>query len=61
MPTELVERGSAMRATWHNEEDVLVLSMWHDGECTGSVRLPPDEIARLGRYLITALASRHSS
>jgi len=57
--TELLvdERGSAMRATWHTEDRVLVLSIWHDGECMGSVRLPPDEVARLGRYLITSLAS----
>ena len=60
--TELLvdERGSAMRATWHDDAEVLVLSFWHDGECTGSVRLPPDEIARLGRYLFTSLASRRS-
>ena len=60
--TELLvdERGSAMRATWHDDDEVLVLSLWHDGECTGSVHLPPDEIARLGRYLFTSLASRRS-
>jgi hypothetical protein len=52
--TELLvdERGSAMRATWHEEERVLVLSLWHQGECTGSVRLPPDEVARLSRFLL---------
>jgi len=60
MSTELLvdERGSAMRATWHDDEQVLVLSYWHDGECAGSVRLPPEEVGRLGRYLFTALASR---
>jgi hypothetical protein len=63
MTTELLvdERGSAMRATWHATDRVLVLSLWHNGECTGSVQLPPAEVARLGRYLFTALASGHSS
>ena len=61
--TELMvdERGSALRATWHDDEGVLVLSVWHDGECAGSVRLPPDEVARLGRYVITSLAARRTS
>ena len=63
MMTELLvdERGSAMRATWHDDDRVLVLSHWHDGECVGSVRLPPEEVARLGRYLFTALASSSSA
>ena len=63
MVTELMvdERGSALRATWHDDEEVLVLSVWHDGECAGSVRLPPDEVARLGRYVITSLAARRKS
>ena len=61
--TELMvdERGSALRATWHGDEGVLVLSVWHDGECAGSVRLPPDEVAHLGRYVITSLASGRTS
>jgi hypothetical protein len=60
--TELLvdARGSAMRATWHDDDAVLVLSVWHDGVCTGSVRLPPDEVARLGRYLVTSLAESAS-
>lgn len=51
--TELMvdERGSALRATWHDDERVLVLSVWHDGECAGSVRLAEDEVARLATFV----------
>jgi hypothetical protein len=61
--TELMvdERGSALRATWHDQAAVLVLSVWHDGECAGSVRLPPDEVARLGRFVVTSLAAGQRS
>jgi hypothetical protein len=45
------DRGSALRATWHDEEQVLVLSVWHNGECAGSVRLPSDEVARLADFV----------
>lgn len=39
----------SLRATWHDREDVLVVSVWRGGVCVGSVRLtPPDAAALLG-------------
>ena len=58
VPQEVVidDRGHALRATWHREERILVLSTWHDGTCTSSVRLAPADAARLGACIMAALA-----
>jgi hypothetical protein len=42
-------RGSqrALRVTWHGEADLVVLSLWHRGTCTGTFRLPVAEVADL--------------
>jgi hypothetical protein len=34
----------ALRATWHHEAGVVVLSLWRDNVCAGSFRLPIDEV-----------------
>ena len=39
--------GRALRVTWHAEADVIVLSLWHGGTCTGSFRLPAAEVPDL--------------
>jgi hypothetical protein len=39
--------GRALRATWHAEAGVLVLSVWKGNVCTATVRLRPDEVQRL--------------
>jgi len=31
--------GRMMRATWHHEVGLLVLSLWHGDTCTGTFRL----------------------
>ncbi|CAM3285118.1 hypothetical protein NODU109028_09245 [Nocardioides dubius] len=36
--------GRALRLTWHAEAGVMVLSLWRDRLCTGSFRLPAEEI-----------------
>lgn len=42
-------RGSqrALRVTWHGEADLVVLSLWHGGTCTGTFRLPVAEVPDL--------------
>ena len=42
-------RGSdrALRVSWHAEVDVIVLSLWHGGTCTGSFRLPAEDVPDL--------------
>jgi hypothetical protein len=46
----------ALRVSWHAEHGCAVLSTWHDGRCTGTVRLLPDEVARLVGTLADGLA-----
>jgi hypothetical protein len=39
--------GRALRVSWHSEADVVVLSLWHGGTCTGSFRLPVQDVPDL--------------
>jgi hypothetical protein len=45
------ERGVALRATWHLELGLVVLSVWHGDACTASFRLPIAEAPQLSRFL----------
>ncbi|NUS49865.1 MAG: hypothetical protein HOQ22_02350 [Nocardioidaceae bacterium] len=47
----------ALRVTWHPEADVVVLSLWSGGVCTGTFRLPFDEVPDLVEALRSSLAS----
>jgi hypothetical protein len=48
--------GHALRATWHPEAGIVVLSIWKDNVCTATVRLPPDEVVGLIETLAAGLA-----
>jgi hypothetical protein len=56
--------GRALRVTWHAEADVIVLSLWHGGTCTGSFRLPaadvPDLIDALRDGLVRSYEAHRS-
>lgn len=57
-PELLVDsRGHALRATWHPDEREVVLGVWDDRQCVGTVRLDPQATARLGAFLVAALGS----
>ena len=57
-PELLVDsRGHALRATWHPDDAEVVLGVWDDSTCVGTVRLDPPAAARLGAFLLAALAS----
>jgi hypothetical protein len=57
-PELLVDsRGHALRATWHPDDREVVLGVWDDRHCVGTVRLDPPAAARLGAFLLAALAS----
>ncbi|HWG92966.1 MAG TPA: hypothetical protein VNU66_01920 [Mycobacteriales bacterium] len=58
---DAVERGRALRVSWHAEQGCAVLSTWRDGRCTGTARLRPDEVARLVSALAHGLAEGASS
>jgi hypothetical protein len=53
-------RGSdrALRVSWHNEEDLVVVSLWRDNVCTGSFRLAADEVPDLVDTLVDAMRHR---
>ena len=39
--------GRSLRVSWHDEAGVVVLSLWRSGVCTGTFRLPADEVPEL--------------
>ncbi len=49
------ERGVSLRLTWHAERDQVVLSVWHDGVCAASFRLPVEEAPQVAGFLMAAL------
>ena len=44
-----------MRMTWHPEADVVVLSLWREGACVGTFRLPHAEVATFIDTLVDSL------
>jgi hypothetical protein len=52
------ERGVVLRVSWHPEQDLVVLSVWHEDHCVGTFRMPVQEVARLSGLLTAALGDR---
>lgn len=50
------DTGRALRATWHLEDRVMVLSLWRDDTCVATARLSPEEAARLATTIVDGLA-----
>jgi hypothetical protein len=48
------ERGRSLRATWHPEAGMVVLSLWQADRCIGTFRVSGDDAAELGDLLTTA-------
>jgi hypothetical protein len=51
----LDERGAGLRVTWHPEQDMVVLSVWHEDHCAGTFRMPVQDVPRLSGLLAAAL------
>ena len=51
------DRGRSLRATWHAEQGMVVMSLWRASECIGTVRLSPADAARLTVLLAGAVQS----
>jgi hypothetical protein len=49
---------SDLRATWHPEADVLVLTLWSGDRCTGSAPLSAADAGRLLSFVARCLAQR---
>ena len=58
-PPELLvdARGHALRASWHAEEREMVIGVWEESRCVGTVRLDPTAMARLGAFFLAALGA----
>ena len=37
----------SLRVTWHQDQQLVVLSLWRDNVCAGTFRLPADEVPEL--------------
>jgi hypothetical protein len=44
-----------LRVTWHDEAGVVVLSMWRDGDCIGTVRVARADVPALVSTLVDGL------
>jgi hypothetical protein len=51
---------SDLRATWHADADVIVLTLWSGQRCTGSAPLDSEQAAELMAFLARCLAQRAS-
>lgn len=49
--------GRWLRVTWHDEAGVVVLSLWRDRTCVGTVRLDRGEVPDLVAALVEGLAA----
>lgn len=47
--------GRWMRVTWHDEADVVVLSLWKQMSCVGTLRLDRADVPGLINALVTGL------
>ena len=45
------DRGRGLRASWHPEQGVVVLSRWKGDVCAGTVRLDHEDARRLAGFL----------
>jgi hypothetical protein len=51
----------ALRVRWHQDEDVVVLSMWRGGQCVATFRLAIDEVPDLVDSLRAGLARAYAN
>ena len=48
--------GRWVRVTWHQDADVVVLSLWREGTCVGTARLARDDVPVMVSALVGGLA-----
>ena len=49
------ERGAGLRASWHPEREIVVLSIWKSDVCVGTFHLPIADAGRLSATLANYL------
>jgi hypothetical protein len=47
-----------LQISWHEVDDVFVISLWRAGRCTGAVRIGPEAAAEVIGALADGLAER---
>ena len=52
--------GRALRVTWHHEASVVVVSVWRQDRCTGTVRLAAEDVPALVAILTDGLADGYT-
>lgn len=53
--------GRWMRVTWHDDADVVVLSLWKQMSCVGTLRLDRSDVPGLVDALVQGLAHTSAS
>ncbi len=53
--------GRALRVTWHHEASVVVLSVWRQDRCSGTVRVAAEDVPQLVAALTRGLADGYAS
>jgi hypothetical protein len=53
--------GRWMRVTWHDEAGVVVLSLWRETGCIGTLRLDRGQVPALVTALVDGLAGEPSA
>jgi hypothetical protein len=48
--------GRWVRVTWHQDADVVVLSLWREGTCVGTARVARDDVPVMVSALVSGLA-----
>jgi hypothetical protein len=53
--------GRALRVSWHAEADVVVLSLWSGRTCSGTFRLPAEDVPDLIEALRDGLSRSYDA
>ena len=49
------QRGHGLRATWHPDQGLVILSIWEGERCIGTFRLGQADVPRFASFLVEAL------
>ena len=52
--------GRSLRLSWHQERDVVVLSLWRNAYCAGSFRLPVADVPAFIAALVQGLSDGYA-
>ncbi|MGH2719187.1 MAG: hypothetical protein ACRDJU_11475 [Actinomycetota bacterium] len=49
------DRGHGLQLSWSPHREVVIVSLWHEDHCVGTVRLPITDAPRAAEFLMSAL------